>query len=49
MNKNPDYSQTTIYQIKPSNPDLNYCYIGHTTNIEIRQKQHKSTCYNIHL
>lgn len=47
MEKNPDYSKTCIYKIVPNNNKLNYCYIGNTTNIEQRVKNHRSNCENI--
>jgi hypothetical protein len=47
MEKNPDYSKTCIYKIIPNNNDLKYCYIGNTTNIEQRIKNHHSNCENI--
>lgn len=37
-NELPNYS---MYKICPKNKDLNYCYIGHTTNIIDRMKHHK--------
>ena len=47
MVKNPDYSKTCIYKIIPNNNQLNYYYIGNTTNIEQRVKNHCSNCENI--
>ncbi len=46
MEKNPDYSNTVIYKIIPNNNQLDYCYVGNTTNIEQRIKNHRSSCEN---
>jgi hypothetical protein len=47
MEKNPDYSKTIIYKIIPNNSELNYCYIGNTTNVKQRLNNHYSNCINI--
>jgi predicted GIY-YIG superfamily endonuclease len=44
MEKTPDYSKTVIYKIIPNNNDLDYCYIGSSSNIEQRNKNHRSNC-----
>lgn len=46
MEKNPDFSKTIIYKIVPLNECLNYCYIGSSTDINLRIKNHSSSCNN---
>lgn len=45
-----EYSQEirnyAMYKICPKNKELNYCYIGQTTNFENRQKQHIKNTIN---
>jgi len=36
-----DYSKTIIYQIKCLD-DVDFCYVGHTTNFRSRKNEHKS-------
>lgn len=45
MPKKPiDYSQTVIYKIACNNLDIKECYVGHTTDLVRRRKQHKHCC-----
>ena len=37
-----DYSNTEIYKIIHINPEIDLCYVGHTTNFQQRKKNHKS-------
>ena len=39
-----DYSNSVIYQVVPKNKELEYRYIGGTTNFKMRKYQHKSDC-----
>jgi hypothetical protein len=41
-----DYSQTIIYQIKCIDENINFIYVGHTTNKQERLKNHKTRCNN---
>jgi hypothetical protein len=42
-----DYSNTIMYKLVPKNLDLEYIYIGHTTNFRNRKNLHKNACINI--
>lgn len=42
-----DYSNTIMYKLVPKNLDLEYIYIGHTTNFRNRKYLHKNACINI--
>lgn len=46
MEKNPDFSKTIIYKIVPLNECLNYCYIGSSTDLNLRINNHSSNCNN---
>ena len=35
-----------MYKIIPKNKNLNYCYVGHTTDFPSRKYQHKLACIN---
>jgi hypothetical protein len=37
-----DYSKCVIYKIVCQDPEINECYVGHTTNFKSRKNQHKS-------
>ena len=39
-----DYGKTEIYKIIHVDPDIDLCYVGHTTNFVQRQKNHKYNC-----
>ena len=39
-----DYGKTEIYKIIHVDPDIDLCYVGHTTNFVQRQKSHKKNC-----
>jgi len=41
-----NYANTEIYKIVPLDGNLDYCYVGHTTNFNQRKKLHKSNCNN---
>jgi len=41
-----DYSKTEIYKIIHIDPDVDLCYIGHTTNFTKRKYSHKKSCNN---
>lgn len=41
-----DIMNFVMYKICPKNKDLNYCYIGQTTNFENRKKQHIKNTVN---
>jgi hypothetical protein len=41
-----DYSKTIIYQIKCLDNDVDFCYVGHTTNFRSRKSSHKNTWNN---
>ena len=43
----PDYSKTVIYKIVCKDVNINYLYVGSTTNLKKRKEYHKSDCYNI--
>ena len=43
---NMDYSKCEMYKIIPNDDNLDYCYIGHTTNFMKRKCKHKSACNN---
>jgi hypothetical protein len=46
MNVNDEDEYTfSMYKICPKNKDLNFCYIGQTTNFDQRQHQHKRNTY----
>jgi hypothetical protein len=46
MPKNPvDYSKTIIYQIKCLD-EVDFIYVGHTTNFRSRKSGHKNSCNN---
>ena len=47
MEKNPDFSKTIIYKIVPLNECLNFCYIGSSTDLNLRINNHSSACSNI--
>jgi len=47
MEKNPDFSKTIIYKIVPLNESLNFCYIGSSTDLNLRIKNHSSNCKNV--
>ena len=47
MEKNPDFSKTKIYKIIPLSGFLNFCYIGSSTDLKQRIKNHSSNCNNI--
>jgi len=55
MPKKPfDYSKTEIYKIIPADANLDFCYVGHTTNFTERKKRHRENVnttskYNIKL
>jgi len=43
----PDFSKTIIYKIvHKTNPEDYDVYVGHTTNIQSRKRQHKHNCNN---
>ena len=44
LESNSKYNQTTFYLIKSKDENINDCYIGHTTNLYMRQANHKSSC-----
>ena len=45
MPKNPiDYSKTQIYKWVCNDPNINSCYVGHTTNWVKRKASHKERC-----
>jgi hypothetical protein len=46
MEDNQEVRNYTMYKICPKNKELNYCYIGQTTNFENRQKQHIKNTIN---
>lgn len=47
MPKNPvDYSKTIIYQIKCLDDEVDFVYVGHTTNFRSRKSSHKNTWNN---
>jgi predicted GIY-YIG superfamily endonuclease len=47
MPKKPmDYSNVSFYKIVPNDTNLNFVYVGHTTNFVKRKCQHKSDCNN---
>ena len=39
-----NYSNTVIYKIVCKNINITDCYVGHTTNLDSRIKQHKQSC-----
>ena len=39
-----DYGKTEIYKIIHVDPDIDLCYVGHTTNFVQRRKNHKYNC-----
>ena len=39
-----DYGKTEIYKIIHVDPDIDLCYVGHTTNFVQREKNHKYVC-----
>ena len=41
-----DYSKTVIYKIVCKDLNVNYKYVGQTTNLNKRRNQHKSSCNN---
>jgi hypothetical protein len=41
-----DYSKTIIYKICCKDPIITDVYIGHTTNLINRKRQHKESCIN---
>ena len=43
---NQEIKNYSMYKICPKNKNLNYCYIGQTTNFENRQKQHIKNTIN---
>jgi hypothetical protein len=44
---NIDYSKTVIYKIVCSNEDIEYLYVGSTTDFTKRKYAHKTCCNNI--
>ena len=44
---NIDYSKTVIYKIVCNDENVDYLYIGSTTNFTKRKTNHKSICNNI--
>ena len=42
-----NYSNTVIYKIVCKNINITDCYVGHTTNLDSRIKQHKQACFNV--
>jgi len=45
--KEVNYANTEMYKIIPLDDNLNYCYVGHTTNFKQRKNSHKSNCNNV--
>ena len=43
----PDYSNTMFYKLCCKDVDITEIYVGHNTNWNRRQSQHKSACNNI--
>ena len=43
----PDYSKTVIYKIVCKDETVDYLYIGSTTDLKRRKREHKSSCNNI--
>ena len=41
-----DYSNTIIYKITCTNPEIKDVYVGHTTNFVQRKHCHKQGCNN---
>ena len=41
-----DYSKTQIYKLVHKDDTKNHIYVGHTTNWNKRQNNHRSNCYN---
>ena len=44
-----DYSETIIYKLCCKDTTINQIYVGHTTNINKRKHNHKTTCCNSNL
>jgi len=42
-----DIDNYVMYKIVPKNPELKYCYIGHTNNFVFRKRQHYLPCIDI--
>lgn len=40
----PDYSNTHIYKIVCKDKTITDCYVGHTTNLKLRQTNHRDKC-----
>ena len=43
---NQEIRNYVMYKIIPKNKNLNYCYVGHTTDFPSRKYQHKLACIN---
>ena len=43
---NQEVRNYSMYKICPKNKNLNYCYIGHTSDFNSRKYQHKLACIN---
>ena len=43
----PDYSKTVIYKIVCKDETVDYLYVGSTTDLKRRKREHKSSCNNI--
>jgi predicted GIY-YIG superfamily endonuclease len=41
-----NYENTIFYKIVCKDLNLNYCYVGHTTDFRRRKTEHKSSCIN---
>ena len=48
MNVNDEDEYTFfMYKISPKNPELQYCYIGHTVNFNRRKSDHMKNTVNV--